>query len=55
MHLASLRDGSQIYPDDGLIVDQTEHPAFRNAVRGAAYLYDPRSTARRFNPTTTAY
>jgi 4-hydroxyphenylacetate 3-monooxygenase len=40
MHLASQRDGRQIYLDGGLIDDHTEHPAFRNAVRSAAHLYD---------------
>jgi 4-hydroxyphenylacetate 3-monooxygenase len=40
MHLQSLRDGRQMYLDGRLIVDHTEHPAFRNAVRSAADLYD---------------
>lgn len=39
-HLASLRDGRQIYLDGQLVGDHTEHPAFRNAVRSAARLYE---------------
>jgi len=39
-HLASLRDGRQIYLNGQLVGDHTEHPAFRNAVRSAARLYD---------------
>lgn len=39
-HLASLRDGRAIYIDGQLVADHTRHPAFRNAVRSAASLYD---------------
>jgi 4-hydroxyphenylacetate 3-monooxygenase len=39
-HLRSLRDGRQIYLDGRLVGEHTEHPAFRNAVRSAAGLYD---------------
>ncbi|MQA80780.1 MAG: 4-hydroxyphenylacetate 3-monooxygenase [Streptosporangiales bacterium] len=39
-HLASLRDGRQVFLDGELVADVTEHPAFRGAVRSAAALYD---------------
>jgi 4-hydroxyphenylacetate 3-monooxygenase len=39
-HVASLRDGRTVYIDGELVADVTEHPAFRNAVRSAASLYD---------------
>jgi 4-hydroxyphenylacetate 3-monooxygenase len=39
-HLTSLRDGRTVYIDGELVRDVTEHPAFRNAVRSAAALYD---------------
>lgn len=39
-HLQSLRDGRALYIDGGRVADHTEHPAFRNAVRSAAALYD---------------
>ncbi len=39
-HLQSLRDGRTVYIDGELVTDVTEHPAFRNAVRSAAALYD---------------
>jgi 4-hydroxyphenylacetate 3-monooxygenase len=39
-HLKSLRDGRTVYIDGELVGDVTEHPAFRNAVRSAAALYD---------------
>src|SRR5438067_1332872 len=39
-HIASLRDGRTVYIDGKLAGDVTEHPAFRNAVRSAADLYD---------------
>ena len=39
-HLQSLRDGRTVYIDGELVADVTEHPAFRNAVRSAAALYD---------------
>jgi 4-hydroxyphenylacetate 3-monooxygenase len=40
MHISSLRDGRHIYLDGQLITDHVDHPAFRNAVRTAARLYD---------------
>ena len=39
-HIKSLRDGRTVYIDGKLVADVTEHPAFRNAVRSAAALYD---------------
>src|ERR1700732_3832894 len=40
MHVNSLRDGRHIYIDGRLVTDHVDHPAFRNAVRTAAGLYD---------------
>src|SRR6516165_1216024 len=39
-HLASLRDSRAVYIDGTRVADVTTHPAFRNAVRSAAALYD---------------
>ena len=39
-HLQSLRDGREVYLDGGKVDDVTTHPAYRNAVRAAAGLYD---------------
>src|SRR5208337_4225449 len=39
-HLASLKDGRAVFIDGALVADVTEHPAFRNACRSAALLYD---------------
>ena len=39
-HLRSLRDGRAVYIDGERLADVTTHPAFRNAVRTAAALYD---------------
>ena len=39
-HLKSLRDGRAVYIDGERVEDVTTHPAFRNAVRSAASLYD---------------
>ena len=39
-HLESLRDGRQSSSMARCVEDQTEHPAFRNAVRSAAALFD---------------
>jgi 4-hydroxyphenylacetate 3-monooxygenase len=39
-HLNSLRDGRTIYLDGQRIPDVVEHPAYRNAIRSTAYLYD---------------
>jgi 4-hydroxyphenylacetate 3-monooxygenase len=39
-HLRSLRDGRAVYIDGERVADVTTHPAFRDAVRTAAALYD---------------
>ena len=39
-YLDSLRDGRQVYLDGELITDVVDHPAYRNAVRTTASLYD---------------
>ena len=39
-HIASLRDGRAVYIDGQRVNDVTVHPAFKNAVRSAAALYD---------------
>src|SRR5215472_8840427 len=39
-HIKSLKDGRTVYIDGQLVTDVTEHPAFRNAVKSAAALYD---------------
>ena len=39
-YLESVRDGRTIYLDGRLIEDAVDHPAFRNAVRSVARLYD---------------
>jgi aromatic ring hydroxylase len=39
-YLESLRDGRQVYISGELVKDVTEHPAFRNAARSLARLYD---------------
>ncbi|PWL16300.1 4-hydroxyphenylacetate 3-monooxygenase [Falsochrobactrum shanghaiense] len=39
-HINAVRDGRQIYLDGKVITDATEHPAYRNAIKSAAMLYD---------------
>jgi 4-hydroxyphenylacetate 3-monooxygenase len=39
-HLESLRDGREIYIEGKRAPDHVDHPAFRNAVRSAASLFD---------------
>ena len=39
-HIASLRDGRTVYLDGKLVGDVTVHPAFKNAVKSSAALYD---------------
>ena len=39
-HIASLRDGRTVYIDGDLVEDVTTHPAFQNAVKSSAALYD---------------
>ena len=46
-HLKSLKDGRTVYIDGKTVDDVTTHPAFRNAVRSAADLYDFQAEAER--------
>jgi 4-hydroxyphenylacetate 3-monooxygenase len=39
-YLRSLRDGRQVFVDGDLVKDVTEHPAFRQAARSLASLFD---------------
>src|SRR5262245_13073283 len=39
-YLASLRDGREVYIYGERVADVTTHPAFRNAARSVARLYD---------------
>ena len=39
-HIESLRDGRDVSIEGAHVADVTTHPAFRNAVRSAARLYD---------------
>ena len=39
-YLESLRDGREVWIDGEKVADVTEHPAFRNATRSVARLYD---------------
>ena len=39
-YIESLRDGRQVYIEGELVSDVTDHPAYRNAVRTTAGLYD---------------
>ena len=39
-HLDSLRDGRNVYLDGELVGDVVDHPAYRNAIRSTAALYD---------------
>jgi 4-hydroxyphenylacetate 3-monooxygenase len=51
-HLASLRDGRQVYFLGEPVNDVTSHPAFRNAVASAAHLYDFQSDPRHLEKMT---
>jgi 4-hydroxyphenylacetate 3-monooxygenase len=39
-HVASLRDGRELYIDGERVADVTTHPAFRNAIATTAAMYD---------------
>ena len=39
-HLASLRDGREVWINGKKVADVTTHPAFRNSCQSAADLYD---------------
>lgn len=43
-YLEGLRDGRQVYLGDEVVTDVTTHPAFRNAARSVARLYDASSS-----------
>ena len=45
-HLASLRDGRQVYINGKVAGDVTEHPAFRNSIRSVCHLYDFQSDSQ---------
>jgi 4-hydroxyphenylacetate 3-monooxygenase len=51
-HLASLRDGREVYIFGKRVEDVTTHPAFRNSVASAAYLYDFQSAPERMEQMT---
>jgi 4-hydroxyphenylacetate 3-monooxygenase len=51
-HLASLRDGRQIYLLGEVIDDVTLHPAFRNAVASGARLYEYQSDPKNLEKMT---
>ena len=53
-HLESLRDGRQVYIYGKLVEDVTTHPAFRNSVASAAYLYDFQSSPQNIERMTFA-
>ncbi|HTZ34785.1 MAG TPA: 4-hydroxyphenylacetate 3-hydroxylase N-terminal domain-containing protein [Stellaceae bacterium] len=53
-HLAALRDGREVYIDGARVADVTEHPAFRNAVRAGAALYDHQAKPENIERTTFA-
>ena len=44
-HIESLKDGRRIFIDGAPVDDPTEHPAFRNAIRSAATLFEYQSKA----------
>ncbi len=54
VHVESLQDGRQVYLHGELIEDVTIHPAFRNSVRSAGYLYDFQSAAENVELMTFA-
>ena len=56
-YMQSLRDGRQVFIDGEKVADVTTHPAFRNAVRSIARIYDalhdPKTKAELTVPTDT--
>jgi len=56
-YMQSLRDGRQVFIDGEKVADVTTHPAFRNAVRSIARIYDalhdPKTKAGLTVPTDT--
>jgi len=53
-HIASLRDGRDVYIYGERVDDVTEHAAFRNSVRSASYLYDFQAQPRNIELMTFA-
>ena len=44
-YLDSIRDGRRVYVGGELVDDVTTHPAFRNAARSFAMIYDRKRAA----------
>ena len=53
-HLASLRDGRNVFIDGERVGDVTTHSAYRNAVASAAHLYDVQSAPENLELMTFA-
>ena len=53
-HIASLRDGREIYLDGELVDDVTTHPAFRGAVASIGRMFDFQSAASSRSPSLIA-
>ena len=51
-HIASLRDGRQIFIDGQLVKDHVCHPAFRSSIQSAAAMYDYQSSAENIRKMT---
>src|SRR5919108_1153183 len=51
-HINSLRDGRMVYLDGQLVQDVVTHPAYCNAVRSAARLYDYQAAPEHLERTT---
>ena len=53
-HLESLRDGREVFLSGARVADVTTHPAYRNSVASAAYLYDFQSAPDNVDKMTFA-
>jgi 4-hydroxyphenylacetate 3-monooxygenase len=51
-HIASVRDGREVYLDGKLVADVSTHPAYRNAVATAGMLYDHQADPRNLERMT---
>ena len=51
-HIASVRDGREVYLDGKLVDDVSTHPAYRNAVATAGMLYDHQADPRNLERIT---
>ena len=51
-HVASLRDGRQIYIDGELVETHVDHPAFKKSILSAAALYDYQAEPENMNRMT---